>query len=281
MNLASLPKSLDDPERTINILCQFIREYTLSIGVDNVILGVSGGIDSALTLTLLNRVFSKNQIHAYFFPNKYTKSEDHLHIKELEDFCDLKIQTVSIDSLHNSFVETLTDSGLISSLTRENKGNLYSRIRSSLLYSIAFNKNGIVVGTSNKTELLLGYYTKFGDGAADIVPLADLYKAHVNQLAEFLNIPPEIRKKDPSAGLWEDQTDEKELGFTYQQADAYFWSREHFYNPEESQKETGIDKEICEMIEGRYLRSEHKRRGPIPLKIGRRTPLLDWRVPLI
>ena len=127
---------------------------------------------------------------------------------------------------------------------------------------------------------MLGYFTKYGDGASDINPIADLYKKHIWQLSKHVGLPESIVNKAPSAGLWVGQTDEDELGFKYAQADAYLYYRERFYSMEDACNLAGVDIGIGQEIERRILSSEHKRRGTIVLKLGYRTPTLDWRSPL-
>jgi NAD+ synthase len=148
-----------------------------------------------------------------------------------------------------------------------------------VLYYMANVNRGLVVGTSDKSELMLGYFTKFGDGASDIQPLADLYKSSVRGLARHLGIPRRIYSKPPNPELWVGQQAETELGLSYDEIDRIFWGLERWKNAEDIAKETGIRFEIVKKIRDRWIRSEHKRRSPLTVKLGYRTVGADLRLP--
>jgi NAD+ synthase len=135
----------------------------------------------------------------------------------------------------------------------------------------------VVMGTGNKSELLVGYFTKFGDGGVDFLPIGDLYKTEVRDLAKKVGIPKRLIEKAPSAGLWEGQTDEGELGVTYEKLDQILLGFEMLLDNREITRRTGIDLNIVEMVWRRHLDTVHKRKAPLVPKIGSRTIGLDWR----
>lgn len=158
-------------------------------------------------------------------------------------------------------------------------GNVKARLRAMVLYYFANTEHGLVVGTGDKSEIMLGYFTKFGDGACDILPLADLYKSSVRNLARHLGIPERIRVKASSPELWPDQTAEKELGLSYEKLDRILWGLERWMTPEEIVEETGLKLALVRKVRERWLKSEHKRRPPLAMKLGYRTAGDDLRLP--
>ncbi|MEW5760546.1 MAG: NAD(+) synthase, partial [Candidatus Thermoplasmatota archaeon] len=156
-------------------------------------------------------------------------------------------------------------------------GNLKARIRMLLLYAYANSKNLIVVGTGNKTELLCGYFTKFGDGGADILPIGDLYKTQVREMARFLEIPEKIINKVPSAGLWKGQTDEDELGIKYEKLDKILYGIELGLDKNEISNKVELPIKEVERIMNMVELTKHKRKFPLIPKIGYCTVGFDWR----
>ena len=157
--------------------------------------------------------------------------------------------------------------------------NIKARIRAVVLYYYANKGNGLVVGTGDKSEIMLGYFTKFGDGACDIQPLADLYKTSVRDLARHLLIPRRIYSKPPSPELWPGQTADKELGLDYLKLDTILWGLERWMEPEAIAENTGLSTATVKRVRDRWIRSEHKRRPPLALKLGYRTAGHDLRLP--
>ena len=147
----------------------------------------------------------------------------------------------------------------------------------SLLYGGGFSSNYLVIGTSNKSELLIGYWTKWGDGGTDFLPIGDLYKTQVFELGKILDIPSEILVRKPTAELWPGQTDEHELGFTYEELDGVLFELERFHSVSQVNEKTGISIEKISKIKGLIQASIHKRVFPPVCKIGIRTVGLDWR----
>jgi NAD+ synthase len=158
-------------------------------------------------------------------------------------------------------------------------GNIKARLRAMVLYYLANTKHGLVVGTGDKSEIMLGYFTKYGDGACDTQPLADLYKTTVQDLAKHLRLPLRIYSKPASPELWAGQTAEKELGLAYDKLDLVLWGLERWMKPEEIVEETGLSLKAVRGVRDRWWASEHKRRPPLTLKMGYRTSGMDLRLP--
>ena len=228
---------------------QMIRHTFWSSGKKKIIIGLSGGIDSALSAVLTTKAIGSGNVYGYFLPSDVTPEKDLSDVKELCEKFGIDLEIVPISLILSSF-EAIPGYEETNYL----KGNLMARIRMTLLYFYANSNDGIVCGTSNKTEYLLGYCTKHGDEAADIQPLLHLYKTDVRRLAREAGIPESIMNKKPSAGLYHKQTDEDELGFSYTEIDEALRSLEA--NGWKARGKT--EEEILEKIEA----SAHKRTGP-------------------
>jgi NAD+ synthase len=194
----------------IEAIREFLKE---KIGSKYAVLGISSGIDSSLVLTLLATAIDQDKIKAIFMPDRYTKQEDYDDIKMLSEYTGIEIIEVNIEDIFQSYRKTLN------STDKKIEGNVRSRIRANILYYHANLLGGLVIGTTNRTEYLLGYYTKYGDGACDIEPIEGLYKTDVWDIASIMKIPQSIIDKRPSAGLWEGQYDEEELKMNYIEID--------------------------------------------------------------
>ena len=192
----------------------------------------------------------------------------------VNDIKSLEIQTLKVDI--SKVVKTFKDS-TDSFSSQSSEGNLHSRVRMTFLYGEAFNSGSLVMGTSNKSELLVGYYTKWGDGASDLLPIGDIYKSQVYLLAEVLGEPKAILERKPTAELWEGQTDEDELGIDYLTLDQILLGIERQFSFKSLSSKTGIDLATIKRIDNLIKHSIHKRVFPPVCKIGRRTVGLDWR----
>ena len=226
---------------------QTIREFLKEkIGEKHAVLGISSGIDSSLVLTLLATSIDRNKIKAIFMPDKYTKPDDYEDIKKLSESSGLDIITVNIESVLESY------RALLNTSDKKLEGNIRSRIRANILYYHANLLGGLVIGTTNRTEYLLGYYTKYGDGACDIEPIEGIFKTDVWKIASILKVPQSIIEKKPSAGLWENQYDEDELKMDYPEIDRILSDifDNHTLN--------GKYEKLMEL----YLKSMHKRELP-------------------
>ncbi|MHA1967081.1 MAG: NAD+ synthase [Candidatus Hodarchaeales archaeon] len=267
-----------DISHTIQLIENFIRTRVSESGVNGVIIGISGGIDSAVITSLAVRALGSDKVNAFFYPSLTTPSGDLGDVKELCSILGIKLTVIDIQKIIQSFSDAIgkpEDSNALEWM------NLKPRIRQSIWYFYANKLNCLVCGSSNKSEMMIGYYTKFGDGAADILPIGDVYKTHVYQLAEFLDLPTKILKKIPSAGLFEGQTDESEIGMSYTKLDSILFGLELFRTDEEIADRLEIPISDVKKVRSMIYRSEHKRRGPIIFKLGVRTPSFDWRIPLV
>ena len=201
-----------NPAVQVSQIISFLRTKYDELNKDAVI-AISGGIDSALGLTLLTKALGAERIMPVFLPFGQQSVIDSWKIVEFNGFAKEQVKIINIEPLVTAAQKSCqTDN-------KARLGNLMARARMMILYDLAKAKDALVCGTENKSEKYLGYFTRFGDEASDIEPIIHLYKTQVRQLAEYLNLPQEILEKEPSAGLWADQTDELELGFTYEQAD--------------------------------------------------------------
>lgn len=208
----NLPK-INSEEEVLRIT-SFIKETFDKQKIKHGVIGISGGIDSATSLALLSRSIPKENILALYLP--YFESED--DIEELIDSLGLsedQLITFPIEEMVDEMIDQLE----IPEEDLVRRGNIMARIRMILLYDFAKANNALVVGTENRSEYLLGYYTRFGDGASDIEPIVHLYKTQVYELAKHLSLLSSMINKAPSANLWENQTDEVEFGFKYSEAD--------------------------------------------------------------
>jgi len=253
-----------------SILTGFIRSETQRAGFNKVVLGLSGGIDSALSCYLAAEALGSENVLAVRMPYK-TSSQESL------DHAQLVIDALGVQSLTLPITD-MAD-GLISKWPEMNslrKGNIMARCRMIALFDQSVVINGLVVGTGNKTEILLGYTTLFGDSACAFNPLGDLYKTQVRQLSRDLGIPEVIIGKAPTADLWSGQTDEGELGFTYAEVDRllYLLVDERF-TPQEC-VEAGFDQKFVETVVARVRRFHFKRVMPPIAKLSNRTVGYDF-----
>lgn len=220
-----------DPKKEVQKIIKFIKNTLKKEGFEKVVIGLSGGIDSTTSLYLLAKVINPSYILPIHLPY-FEKSSLHLQtiVKKLT-IPQPNFQTISIKTAVDAILHLRgTDKGVrlldrrggrmdSSKVDRVRLGNIMARVRMIILYDVAKKHNALVCGTENKSEHLLGYYTRFGDSASDFEPIRHLYKTQVYQLAKFLNVSNEIIEQEPTAGLWQGQTDEGQFGFTYQEAD--------------------------------------------------------------
>ena len=200
-------------ETVCNLIEKFIRHELHEAKREKVVVGLSGGLDSSVTACLAVRALSSKNVFSVALPDfPITPSSDLADAAELASSLRIEYKILNINNIKSEFLSYLPSDTYA-------EGNLTARIRMCILYYYSFIYNGLVLGTSDKSELLLGYYTKFGDGAADLFPLGDVYKTQVRKLAEYLDLPLSIRQKESSPRLWKDQTAEEELGATYDEID--------------------------------------------------------------
>ncbi|TCS96474.1 NAD+ synthase [Hazenella coriacea] len=264
---------LDEPLVT-DLLVTSLREEVEKAGFHKVILGLSGGIDSALSLYLATEAFGKENVIAVCMP--YHTSDP----ASLEDaqvaIEELGVHSLIIDitpQIDPYFDEHFPEASPL------RRGNKMARERMSILYDLSVDFEALVVGTSNRTELLLGYGTQYGDGASAVNPIGDLYKTQVRQLSAFLGVPEQIIIKPPSADLWENQTDEGELGFTYLDVDRLLYYMIDKRYTLEQLSELQFTEDFISQVSRRIIRNQYKRTMPIILKVNNRTIGTDFRYP--
>ena len=185
------------------------------------------------------------------------------------------------DSISSALVACFRALPIYEEADKVSKGNLKVRMRMVFLYYYANRLKRIVCGSSDKSEAMVGYFTKWGDIAADISPIMDLYKTQVRQLAMHIGISPEIAKKPSTPRLWPGQLAEQELGMTYETLDLLLFGLEHFMTPKEIAEQLKLPVERVEEIRRRWLATEHKRRAPLTTKLGYRTVGADFRIPYV
>ena len=247
---------IEDVERAKNKIVDFIREYVEKSGTNGVVMGLSGGIDSALVCSLAVEALGPEKVHTTLLP---VVAE-----KDAANIADAKMLADKLDVKHELFelgpvIEAFKPLGL----DRISSGNLAARMRMAVWYVRANQRGMLVIGTGNKSEILTGYFTKYGDGGVDLLPLANLYKVNVRQIAEHVGVPKPIIKKAPSAGLWEGQTDEGEMGVTYDELDKMLYLRFEKGVPWEDLPEHSLDVKKIERVKNLHLKSQHKR-DPLP-----------------
>ncbi|KXK11526.1 MAG: NH(3)-dependent NAD(+) synthetase [Chloroflexi bacterium OLB14] len=265
-----------DTNLTINtdlaheILTGFIKTEVTRTGLSKAVIGLSGGIDSALSCALATEALGKENVLAVRMPYKASSKESLEHAQLLIDQLGIQSKTIEITDM----VEPLFK--LDAEISNLRKGNIMARQRMIVLYDQSEVFKGLVIGTSNKTEILLGYSTLYGDSASAMNPIGDLYKTQVRQLSRAMNIPAPIIDKAPSADLWADQTDEKELGFTYEDVDKLLYLLiDQRYSPQET-IEAGFDEKFVNGVVKRIKRYQYKRMQPPIAKVSNRTIGYDF-----
>lgn len=201
-------------EKTVDHIHRFIIACLKQSGYKSLVLGLSGGVDSALTAAICRQILPKDQVNCLFMPEKATPQIDRDHVELLVREGDLNYRERDISDLTAAFSKAA-----VVPPDKIALGNVKARMRMVMLYEYANVTSSLVCGTSNKSELMIGYFTKYGDGGVDLMPIGHLYKTRVWELATFLNLPQSIIEKKPSAGLFEGQTDEGELKVTYRVLD--------------------------------------------------------------
>ncbi len=255
------------------VLTSFIKEELSKFNYKKGILGLSGGLDSSVCAILAVRALGAKNVIGLIMPYGKTYSQGVKDAQELARRLKIKSRIIDISPMVDAYFSTYPTENRIA------KGNKMARERMSILYDHSVREKALILGTSNKTELLLGYGTIHGDMACAINPLGDLYKTQVKQLARHLGVPEKIQKKTPTAGLWAGQTDEKEIGLTYEEMDKILY---HLIDRRMSGKEvisSGFKKEAVGKILTLIKSSEFKRKLPPIPKISTRTVGHDFLFP--
>ncbi len=271
------PFIIREPAETVERIKRFLRTHLERIGARCLVVGMSGGLDSSVTAALCSQALGGKKVLGFCLPEAQTGNE-----KNIEDAKQVATKFGVIFKILDLTPLTKTALNTVPQWKKESKipiGNLKARLRAMILYYYANINNGLVVGTGDKSEITLGYFTKYGDGACDIQPLADLYKTSVRDLARHLGLPKRIVSKPSSPELWPGQTAEGELGLGYGKLDWILWGLERWMLPQEIAAELGLSVSLVERVRNRWLASEHKRRPPLTVKLGFRTAGQDLRIP--
>jgi len=255
------------------LLVGFLRDEIHGAGFQKGVLGLSGGIDSTVATYLAAEALGKKNVLGVIMPYRTSNPQSRVDAERVAAALGIQTEVVDITPM----VDPLLERGKISDPVRA--GNIMARQRMIILYDYSYKEAALVIGTSNKTEIFLGYGTLFGDTASALNPLGDLYKTQVWQLARALDVPQNIIDKKPSADLWKGQTDEGELGFTYVQADHLLYNMIDERRSESELVAMGFQQEFIRSIKDKVKKSQFKRRPPLIAKISHRTVNVDFRYP--
>jgi len=272
------PRSVTDrlaihPELTRKLLVEFIRNETRKFGFERVVLGISGGLDSALAATLAAEALGPRNVVGLILPYKTSSPESEGHARILIDQLGIAYDKIDITAMADPLLNFYPD---MSNLRR---GNIMARMRMICVFDRSAAEKALVLGTSNKTETLLGYTTWYGDNAASIQPIADLYKTQVRALARALGVPQPILDKKPSADLWPGQTDEAEMGLEYDVVDQVLYLLVDERIDPEQVVARGFSQELVDKTIRTVRNIQFKRMTAVIAKVGSRTPGIDFRYP--
>ncbi|MGZ4850553.1 MAG: NAD+ synthase [Candidatus Bathyarchaeia archaeon] len=266
-----------DFSETQQRICRFINEYVENVGAKGIVLGLSGGIDSATVAALSSLAIGGKNVLALMLPEEENFSQKDIDdAKAVADQFQLETSICDITEVMKCFYKQIP---VFDPKDKLCKGNVKARTRMIYLYYYANKFNKIVCGSSDKSETMMGYFTKWGDAAADITPILDLYKTQVRKLALHLGIPEELALKPSTPALWPAQMAETELGIKYETLDLILYGLERFMTTGEIANQLKIEKSTVETVKRRWLSNEHKRRMPIAPKLGYRTVGIDFRLP--
>jgi len=262
-----------NPQIVERILVEFLRDETHNAGFERGVLGLSGGVDSAVCAALAVRALGAENVLGVLLPHRTSSPESRTDAELVARTIGMRTELVDISPMVDPYLTSaaVTD--------RVRAGNVMARERMIVLYDISQRDKALVFGTSNKTELLLGYGTLFGDMASALNPLGDLYKTQIWQLARHLGLPAQIVAKKPSADLWAGQTDEGEMGFTYADVDRLLFAMIDERRTDTELAQMGFDATFIRRVRAMVSRSQFKRRPPLIAKLSHRTVNVDFRYP--
>lgn len=253
------------------ILVGFVRDEVTKVGVRKGVLGLSGGIDSALVAYIAAEALGPEYVHAYTMPYRTSNPESEAHAKLVADRLGINYQVLEITPMVDAYFAMVPDADNM------RRGNKMARERMTVLYDHSAAVGGLVLGTSNKTELLLGYGTLYGDMASALNPIGDIYKSQVWELSEAMGVPREIIDKKPSADLWAGQTDEQDLGFSYRDADELLYRLVDQRMSRDELIAAGFGPQFIDTVQAKVQGSHFKRRLPVIAKVSNRTIDRDFR----
>jgi NAD+ synthase len=260
-------------ETVRKLLVGFIDNEVRKAGFERVVVGLSGGVDSALSAFLAAEALGPGNVCAILMPYRTSSPESAAHAALVVNTLGVQSLTVDITPMVDAYFAAFPDADHV------RRGNKMARERMTILFDHSARLGGLVLGTSNKTELLLGYGTLYGDMASAVNPLGDLYKTQVRQLARHVHVPTVIVEKQPSADLWAGQTDEAELGFTYEEVDRVLYLLvDQRYEVADLVAE-GFDEKFVRAVYHKVQASQYKRRLPVIAKVSARTIDRDFRYP--
>ena len=265
-----MPLTLDalkiDVDKVSKKIINGIKEYMANVGINRAVVGVSGGVDSATTLTLAVRALGPENITALIMPDPMaTPEEDIEDARSLAKMLGVKVEYVEIGDIFNAYAKSMPFFNL--NAVKAN-GNLKARIRMCLLYYYANVNNALVIGSSDKSEILIGYFTKYGDGGVDLLPIGDLYKTQVRQLAIGLGVPKKIAYKPSSPRLWPGHMAEDELGLSYEEIDIILYAYHDLgLSEDEIVQRCNVSADKVKRVISMVRNSEHKRKMPPIIRI--------------
>ncbi|HEY6537871.1 MAG TPA: NAD+ synthase [Candidatus Dormibacteraeota bacterium] len=260
-------------ELVAGILTDFIRDEVLKVGAKGVVVGISGGVDSAVAAALAVSALGPSEVLGLALPYRESLSSSLEDARMVARQLGIELLLIDISPQVDAYFSQFPTAD------PNRRGNKMARERMSILYDASATRAALVLGTSNKSELLLGYSTLWGDGAHALNPLGDLYKTQVFQLARHLDLPASVLDKAPSADLFAGQSDEGDLGFSYSDADAILYQLIDRRLSLEEVVEAGSDRELVQTIWQRVRGSQFKRRAPLIAKLSRRSVGQDFRYP--
>jgi NAD+ synthase len=253
-----------------SILTRFIHDEITRTGMSRAVINLSGGIDSALACYLAVEALGAENVLALRLPYKSSSADSLEHAQLVTDALGITVKTFPITEMADALINLEPD------MSNVRKGNIMARCRMIIAYDQSESFKGLVIGTGNKTELLLGYSTLYGDSACALNPIGDLYKTQIRQLSHAMGVPQSIIDKPPSADLWTGQTDESELGFTYETVDKLLYLLvDQRYSPEDCVA-SGFQEEFVRSVAIRIRRYQFKRVMPPIAKISSRTIPYDF-----
>jgi len=253
------------------ILVEFLRDETMKAGFNRCVIGLSGGVDSAVVALLAAEALGPSNVRAVLLPYRTSSPQSREHAHEAAGVAGIGTETVDITPMVDAYV------ACVPGMDRVRAGNVMARVRMVVLYDLSARDRALVFGTSNKTELLLGYGTLHGDLASAINPIGDLFKTQVWELARTIGVPGVIVEKKPSADLWDGQTDEEDFGFSYRDVDRLLF---HMVDQRRSEAELavmGFAPAFIGRIASMIRQSQFKRRPPVIAKISTRTVNVEFR----